>query len=532
MEFRLLGPLEIVERDRSLALGAGKQKALLAILLLNANEVVSTDRLHDELWGESPPATAAKSIQLYVSRLRKELGEGRLVTRPPGYVLTVEPHELDAARFRRLVGEARNIEPERAARKLREALDLWRGRPLADLEYEPFAQPEIARLREARLAALEQRIDADLAAGHHAALVGELEGLVSEHPLRERLWAQLMLALYRSSRQAEALEAYRAARRSLSEELGLEPGTELKQLEQAILTHDPELDLAQAAPPPRRAPAPAVPERSVLVVPDHLGDLPRLLRIAEPLTGASPPRELVIAAVVAGAELGAATAGLAAHRDELHGRGVPARAAAFTSPAPAEDIVRLAAQDGVDLLLIDAGAAPLEGTARQVLERAPCDAAMLVGAGGSLADGPVIVPFGAAWHDWAALELGAWVSRATDKPLRLIGAAADHREDGRDASRLLADASLIVQRQAGVVAEPLLASPGRAGIMALAQGAGLLVVGLSERWLEDGLGAVRSQIVAAPPAPSLLVRRGTRTGGMTPRESATRFGWSHTVDAP
>ena len=139
--------MEIVERDRSLALGAGKQKALLAILLLNANEVVSTDRLHDELWGESPPATAAKSIQLYVSRLRKELGEGRLVTRPPGYVLKVEPHELDAARFRRLVGEARNIEPERAARKLREALDLWRGPPLADLEYEPFAQSEIARMR-------------------------------------------------------------------------------------------------------------------------------------------------------------------------------------------------------------------------------------------------------------------------------------------------------------------------------------------------------------------------------------------------
>ena len=300
----------------------------------------------------------------------------------------VEPHELDAARFRRLVGEARNIEPERAARKLREALDLWRGRPLADLEYEPFAQPEIARLREARLAALEQRIDADLAAGRHAALVGELEALVSEHPLRERLWAQLMLALYRSSRQAEALEAYRAARRSLSEELGLEPGTELKQLEQAILTHDPELDLAQPSAAPRRTPAPAAPERSVLVVPDDLEDLPRLLRIAEPLAGASPPRELVIAAVVAGAELGPATAALADRRDELHGRGVPARAAAFTSPAPGDDIVRLAGQDGVDLLLMDAGAAPLEGTAREVLERAPCDVAMLVAAGGSLGDGP------------------------------------------------------------------------------------------------------------------------------------------------
>jgi DNA-binding SARP family transcriptional activator len=531
MEFRLLGPLEIVERDRVLMLGAGKQKALLAILLLNANEIVSTDRLHDDLWGESPPATAAKSIQLYVSRLRKELGDGRLVTRPPGYLLKVEAHELDAARFRRLVGEARNAEPERAARKLREALDLWRGSPLAEFEYEPFAQPEIARLRAARLAALEQRIDADLAAGRHAELVGELEALVSEHPLRERLWAQLMLALYRSSRQAEALEAYRAARRNLSEELGLEPGTELRRLEQAILRHDPELDLAQPAAALRRAPAPPAPERSVLVVPGDLENLPRLLQIAEPLAGASPPRELVIAAVVAESELGPSTAALAGRRDELHGRGVSARAAAFTSPAPGDDIVRLAGRDGVDLLLMDAGAAPLEGTAREVLERAQCDVAMLVAAGGWLGDGPVIVPFGAAWHDWAALELGAWVARATGKPLRLIGAAADRREDGRDASRLLADASLIVQRQAGVVAEPLLASPGRAGIMALAQGAGLLVVGLSERWLEDGLGAVRSEIVESPPAPSLLVRRGTRADGTTPGESSTRFGWSHTVGA-
>src|SRR5215211_2255063 len=220
MEFRLLGPLEVLERDRVLMVGGGKQRALLAVLLLHANQVVSTDRLLDDLWGSSPPATAAKSIQLYVSRLRKELGEGRLVTRPPGYVLRLERSELDVARFEQLVGEARVADPERAARKLREALDLWRGPPLADLAYEPFAQPEISRLEELRLDALELRIEADLAAGRHTQLVGELEALVAEHPLRERLWRQLMLALYRSSRQAEALEAYRGARRVLSEELG------------------------------------------------------------------------------------------------------------------------------------------------------------------------------------------------------------------------------------------------------------------------------------------------------------------------
>jgi len=330
MEFRLLGPLEVLERDRVLMVGGGKQRALLAVLLLHANEVVSTDRLLDDVWGSSPPATAAKSVQLYVSRLRKVLDDGRLVTRPPGYVLRVERSELDVACFERLVGEARVADPERAARKLREALGLWRGAPLADLAYEPFAQAEIARLEELRLEALEARVDADLAAGRHAGLVGELEALVAEHPLRERLWGQLMLALYRSSRQAEALEAYRGARRELSDELGLEPSADLRRLEQAILRQDASLDLAPPAPGPRAAAAaPPVPERSVLVVPDALDGLERLLRIAEPLAAARPPRELIVAAVVAAAELSGATAELARWRERLRDRGVAARAAAF-----------------------------------------------------------------------------------------------------------------------------------------------------------------------------------------------------------
>jgi hypothetical protein len=157
---------------------------------------------------------------------------------------------------------------------------------------------------------------------------------------------------------------------------------------------------------------------------------------------------------------------------------------------------------------------------------------MLVGAGGPLHPGPVVVPFGAAWHDWAALEFGAWVARATGAPLRLIGAASDSRRDGRDASRLLADASLIVQRTAGIVAEPLLASPGRKGVTALAEQAGLLVVGLSERWRQEGLGRARTELVEAPPAPTVLVRRGPRPGGLAPPETATRFGWSLTAGAP
>src|SRR5215213_4055507 len=526
MEFRLLGPLEVLERDRVLMVGGGKQRALLAVLLLHGNEVVSTDRLLDDRWGAAPPATAAKSIQLYVSRLRKVLGDGRLVTRPPGYVLRVDRSELDVARFERLVGEARVADPQRAAGKLREALDLWRGAPLADLTYEPFAQAEIARLEELRLEAVEARVDAELATGRHAGLVGELEALVAEHPLRERLWGQLMLALYRSSRQAEALEAYRGAQRVLSDDLGLEPTAELRQLEQAILQHDPALELAPAPGPRPAAAAPPVPERSVLVVPEALDGLERLLRIAEPLAASRPPRELIVAAVVGAAKLSGATAELAQWRERLRDRGVAARAAAFSSPAPGDDIVRLASQDGVDLLISDAGAAPTEGA---VIERAPCDVAMLVAAGASLEPGPVVVPFGAAWHDWAALELGAWVARATDRPLRLIGATGDDHQVGRDASRLLADASLIVQRQAGVVAEPLLARPGRSGVMALAAGAGLLVVGLSDRWTQEGLGAARAQLVVTPPAPTVLVRRGAGAAGMAPERAATRFGWSLTV---
>ena len=532
MEFRLLGPLEVVEHDRLLALGGVKQRSLLAILLLHANEVVSSDRLIGELWGQTPPSTAAKSIQVYVSRLRKELGvEGRLVTQAPGYILRVDPSELDLARFEQLLAEARGADASSAAQKLGRALALWRGPALADLAYEPFAQSEIGRLEELRWVALEQRIEADLAGGRHAELVGDLEVLIAEQPLREHLRYQLMLALYRSARQAEALAAYREARRQLSEELALEPSEELKRLEQAILRQDPALDLPEAASGPSLARQAPAPDRSLLIVPRTLDGIEALLRLAEPLGASQPPRELILARVVETAELAAATAALAERRAQLMADGLAARTAAFSSPAPADDVVRLASHESVDLLLMDAGRAPLAGEAGTILGEAPCDVAMLVEAGGSLRAGPVVVPFGAAWHDWAALELGAWVARATGAPLRLIGATSDRREDGRNASRLLADASLIVQRSAGIVAEPLLASPGREGVVGLAEGAGLLVVGLSERWREEGLGRARTQLVEAPPAPTVLVRRGPRPGGLAPAETRTRFGWSLTANA-
>ncbi len=243
MEFRILGPLEVVENGRQLDVGGAKQRALLAILLLHANEVVSTDRLIDALWEDDAPETGRKALQVYVSQLRKTLGKDRITTRSPGYRLQVEPEELDLSRAQRLLqdGEAT------------EALALWRGPALADFAYERFAHSEIARLEDLRLACLEERIEGDLAAGRPGQLVGELEALVREHPLRERLRAQLMLALYRSGRQAEALEAYQDARQALVEELGIEPGRSLRELQQAILQQDPALDAEKRAEPVARA---------------------------------------------------------------------------------------------------------------------------------------------------------------------------------------------------------------------------------------------------------------------------------------
>ena len=263
MDFRILGPLEVDEAGRAIPIVSGRQRALLAILLVHANRPVSTDRLIDELWGEHPPASVRKGLQVLVSRLRKTLGKGsaRLATQPDGYLLHVEPGELDLDRCERLGRQGREAlargDCRPAAEQLREALGLWRGPPLAEFAFESFAQAEIGRLEELRLALLEDRIDADLACGTHATLVGELEALVAEHPLRERLRRQLILALYRSGRQADALEAYREARTVLDEELGLEPTPALRELEHAILTHDPSL----------RAPTPPRPSVSRLPVP-------------------------------------------------------------------------------------------------------------------------------------------------------------------------------------------------------------------------------------------------------------------------
>jgi DNA-binding SARP family transcriptional activator len=287
MDFHILGPLEVLHEGRAISLGGSRQRALLALLLLHANETLTTDRLIDELWGERAPPTAAKLLHVQISRLRKALaagggdhhdGPGAVVTRERGYELTLEREQLDAHRFEDLVAAGSDQlaagHADRAASTLERALSLWRGAPLADAAYERFAQREIARLEELRVTALEQLVDAQLGLGHHADVVGRLQALIGEHPYRERLRAQLMLALYRCDRQADALQAYQDARRALVDELGIEPGERLRELERAVLAHDPGLappaaDAVQAPPPkeaPRRPAAPRADARRLVSV--------------------------------------------------------------------------------------------------------------------------------------------------------------------------------------------------------------------------------------------------------------------------
>jgi len=514
MDYRILGPLEIADGGPPLPLPASL-RALVAVLLLHANEVVSPDRLRDELWGEEQPGSGAAALQVRVSQLRKALGPAahRLETRPAGYVLLVHPSELDLDRFSRLVEEAGHGEPATAAAVLRDALSLWRGSALADLAFEPFAQPAIHRLEELRLIALERRIEADLALGRHAELVPELEALVAEHPLRERSREQLMLALYRSGRQVEALDEYRAAREMFASELGIEPRRELRELEQAILRHDPALASATGA---TRA-------RSILAVPSTDTSLDRLLSLAIPLAS-RPVKELIVTRVVQGKDgLAVAAAVLEKRRQELIGRGVAARCAAFVGSSAGDDVIRFADEQGVELLVVDGGEEALESLlVQRLLSAAPCDVAVLVG--GGVRPGPLLVPFVGADHDWAAIEIAAWAAGAFGAPLRLAGPSGG--PDDRDASRLLANASLAIQRTLGVAAEPVLLAPGPDALVAASADAALVVVGLSDRWQAQGLGATRRALIDRGHAPVVLVRGGLRPGGLAPDASLTRFTWT------
>src|ERR671935_3030618 len=344
IRYRLLGPVEAPAR-----LPGGKPKALLARLLLEPGRVVPVDTLVDDLWRD-PPASAHKVVQVYVSQLRKALGADAIETRAPGYLVRAAADESDLGRFEQLADQARAVnDPARKAALLREALSLWRGPALAEFRDEPFAEAAARRLDELRVHALEERIDAELELGEHARVVPELEALVEEEPLRERARAQLMLALYRSGRQAEALELYRSGRRLLVDELGIEPGPALQELERAILRQDPALAEPGGQPRGRGSIICAVPELASLVAP--LG------------------REVVLVGLVADAnELRAETARL----ETLRGEGT--RTASFVSESAGAELARLAAEQDADLLLCGSlGSAELEN----LFGAAPCDVALV-----------------------------------------------------------------------------------------------------------------------------------------------------------
>jgi DNA-binding SARP family transcriptional activator len=276
LEFALLGPFEARHAGEPVELGGARPRALLALLALHRGTVVSSDSIVEDLWGEASPATARHMVAVYVSRLRKTLGDDIVLTRRPGYVLQVGPEQVDAARFERLLAEGTEAlatgDGDSAAARLDEALALWRGPALSDFAYEPFAQAEIARLEELRLEAEEERIEAEMALGNDAELVAELEMLVASAPLREHRRAQLMLALYRSGRQADALSAYQEARRAFVE-LGIEPGPELRELQRSILAQDERL-LAIEPSPSTEEPFARESRRTVTVVLAELADSP------------------------------------------------------------------------------------------------------------------------------------------------------------------------------------------------------------------------------------------------------------------
>jgi DNA-binding SARP family transcriptional activator len=524
LEFRILGPLDVVEGGESLPLGGSRQRALLALLLTRANEVVSTDRLIDELWAEQPPQNAANALQYHVSQLRKALAPNDVVvTQEPGYLIRIGPNDLDLLRFERLVDEAQRAAPDQAARLLREALKLWRGPPLVDLAHESFVQTEILRLDELRLRALELRFDAELALGRNAELVGELEVLVRENPLRERLRAALMRALYAAGRQADALELYRQTRELLMEELGIEPGPELQELQRAILRQDPALVHNGSVAVPARY-------RAIVAVVRDEASLDALTSVAEPLAR-RPPREVILARLLKeSAELGDVTALLATRREALEQRGVASRIAAYTTQHEGTDAALLATEHDADLILVDApvqlvDAGQFDEELRVILDRAPCDVGVLVGGTAGTA-GPVVTPFGGVEHDWSAIEVAAWLAGALGTGLRLLGTEADPALGRRDASRLLSRASLLVQQVVGIVTEPILVPPGEQGVLDAARDARLLVIGLSDRWPTEGVGRVRLAVAAGANVPTLFVRRGVRPGGVEPQHTLTRFTWT------
>ena len=481
IEVRLLGPFEVAVDGGRVELSAGKPRALLARLALEPGRVVPAAALVDALWYE-PPASATKLVQVYVSQVRKALGADAIETVAPGYRIPAGRSVTDVSSFEELVQQA-------DGEQLAEALSLWRGRPLAEFDDEPFAGAAARRLEELWLTAREQRAVALVEGGAEARAIPELEAIVREQPLRERPLRELMLALYRVGRQGDALTVYREARRRTVDELGLEPSPALQQLERAILRH--ELD------------RPSSPGGCVVCVGAALVEL------VGPL--ASGGGDLVLVEIAPADELRERTAVLS-DTARLHG----GRSAAFTSMRPAEDLARLAGDQAAELLVVGQTLSPDAHAA--LVAAAPCTLVLVPRPRPFVADAPVLVPFAGDADEWPALELAAWIAHAHDLPLRLLGTEA--AGERRDASRLLASASLALQRFSRASAEPTLVARGADGI--LGERGSVVVTSLPEVELD----ATRRALVERAEVPVLLVRGGLRSGSLAPERTLTRFGWT------
>lgn len=480
LAFRVLGPLEVERDGARVELGGAKQQALLALLLVEDGRAVSVARLIDGLWGGEAPRSAAKAVQLYVSQLRKLLGSDAIETRGDAYALPLAGAAFDLRDFERLADEARAQaaagRPEEAARRFADADGRWRGEPLAGLDEPGLAAPR-ARLEELRLLVRELWLDTRLELGRHAELVPELTMLAGRHPLRERLHEQLMLALYREGRQADALEAYRRLRDTLRDELGLEPHARLRDLQHAILRQDDALD----------PPVSARPTRAVVAA---AAEPARLASLLAPLARSLPAELILLAPVMHVDDLPAAAIRVDAHRsDEV-------RVASFASNNVARDVARLARDEGAELVV-------LAGRAGDDVPTLSADVALFVDANEAPLTAEVSVLFGGSNDDWRALELAAALARAHAVSLRLVGS--------EEASTLLARAALVVQRFAGIATLPTLFDRGAESLARAVAGTVLVASGTP---------------AADPGVPMLLLVPGVRPGLLAPSETMTRFSWS------
>ena len=500
LAFRVLGQLEAERDGVPVHLGGAKQQALLALLLLDLGRPVSASRLGDGLWGGQPPPSAAKALQLYVSQLRKALGSDAIVTRGDAYLVPAKDVALDLREFESLAEAGRSQAsagrlPD-AAELLTAAASLWRGDALEGLD-ETGLTPARARLDELRLVVQELLFDVRLGLGQHAAVLPDLKMLALRYPLRGRLHEQLMLALYRDGRQAEALDAYRRLRGTLRAEVGLEPQARLRELQRAILRQDAQLD----------APAMGDVPRTVIAAGGSPG---RLASLLAPLAREIPAELILLTVVTEGADVAGAARRLEPYRSGQ------LRVAAFVSGRPGHDLVRLAAEESAELLVVETTAAALRGPVPAGLRDASCDVAFFVDAPPDLPAGAVTTLFGGADDDWRALELGAMLARAWDVPLRLAGTES--------ASALLARAALVVQRFAAVATAPALFAPDDPSSLASAAAGSLLLAGVGST-PTGTMPASRSRLGELG-VPVLVLRPGLRPGMLAPSHTLTRFSWS------